>query len=223
MGVCVAPGGDNKNAYGGHLRMIIGKDNQPAIVHDQMFGTADTNGQNVIFQQRRTDGTWSTAGGTLLAISNTQTGATLAYDPTEGFGIAVVDRGTSQLSYINSANGLAWSAIDPVFGAGSGGWYPSLAMDPINHEPAIAFYVCSARSSVNETGCNIAEDDLRVTQRIAGNWREVVVDPGGGYAPQLSFFASGKRVVVYRVPPAIDPANGLPVANVGALKIAVER
>lgn len=223
MGVCVAPGGDNKNAYGGHLKMIIGKDNQPAIVHDQMFGTADTNGQNVIFQQRRTDGTWSTAGGTLLAISNTQTGATLAYDATEGFGIAVVDRATNQLSYINSANGTAWSAIDPVFGAGSGGWYPSLSMDPINHEPAIAFYVCSARSSVTETGCNITEDELRVTQRISGNWREVVVDPGGGYAPQLGFFANGKRVVVYRVPPAIDPANGLPVSNTGALKIAVER
>lgn len=221
-GVCVAQGGNNKDAYGGHLRMAM-CNGQPAIVHDQMYGTADTNGQNVIFQKRNTDGTWTAPGGTLLAIGNTQTGPTVACDPMEGYGIAVVDRATNQLSYINSANGTSWSAIDPVFGAGSGGWYPWLAMDPINHEPAIAFYVCSARSAVNETGCNIGEDDLRVTQRIGGNWRETVVDQGGGYAPRLSFFASGKRVVVYRVPPAIDPATGLPVTNTGALKIAVER
>jgi hypothetical protein len=93
--------------------------------------------------------------------------------------------------------------------SGSGGWYPSLAMDPVNHEPAIAFYVCSPRSGVNPTSCSTPNDELRIAQRVSGTWRETVVDQGGGYSPKLGFLKSNKRVVVYRVPPA--------------LKIAVER
>lgn len=222
-GKCVAAGGNNKDAYGGHLRMVIGAGDQPAVIHDQMFGTADTNGINVLFQRRQADGTWTAPGGTLLSVGNTQSGAVLAYDPTEGYGIAVLDRATNELKYINSVNGVNWSTVDPVFGAGTGGWYPSLAMDPVNHEPAIAFYICSARSNINETSCNTSEDELRITQRVAGNWREVVVDQGGGKTPKLGFFQTGQRVVVYRVPAAVDPASGMTVSNAGALKIAVER
>ncbi|MFO0594142.1 MAG: hypothetical protein U0228_02525 [Myxococcaceae bacterium] len=225
-GVCVAEGGNNKNAYGGHLRMVLGANNQPAIIHDQMFGDSDVNGQNVVFQQRTPAGTWTQPGGSLLVISNTQSGASLAYDATEGYGIAVLDRQTNQLGYIHSATGASWSGVDPVFGSGAGGWYPSLAMDPVFHEPAIAFYICSARSSVTETGCNINEDELKVIQRVAGTWREDLVDSEGGYLPQLGFFPDNmrsRRVVVYRTPPAIDPATGLTRTDVGQLKIAVER
>jgi hypothetical protein len=222
MGACVAEGGNNKNAYGGHLQMIMGPNNQPAVVHDQMFGTADSNGTNVVFQLKGAT-TWPMPGGTLLNISNTQTGPALAWDAMEGFGIAVVDRSASQLTYVNSLNGAAWSNPDPVFGAGSGGWYPSLAMDPINHEPSIAFYICSPRNGIAETSCLTTEDELRVTQRIAGTWRETVVDPEGGFAPKIGFFASGKRVVVYRLPPSVDPTTGLTSTKVGKLKIAVER
>lgn len=186
-----------------------------------MFTSADTDGTNVLFQKRSTTGSW-TAPAVLLNVSNTQTGATLAWDPAEGDGIAVLDRASNQLSYVNSLNGSAWNAVVPVFGAGSGGWYPSLAMDPVNHEPAIAFYVCSPRGAVNETGCLTDEDRLVVSQRVVGTWRETLVDTGGGYHPKLGFFASGKRVIVYRRPPAVDPATGLTIAGVGALKIAVE-
>lgn len=221
-GSCLAQGGNNKDAYGGHNQMVIGAGDQPAIIYDQMFGTSDSNGINVFFQKRNPNGTW-TPTGSLLTVSNTQTGAVLAYDPTEGYGIAFVDRGTNELGYVNSVNGTTWNSIDPVFGSGSGGWYPSLAMDPINHEPAIAFYVCSPRASVIETGCTTTEDKLVVTQRVVGTWRETVVDTNGGYGPKLAFFASGKRVVVYRTPPAINPTTGLTVTGVGALKIAVER
>lgn len=227
-GVCLAQGGNNKDAWGGHNQMVIGAADQPAIIYDQMYGTADTNGINVVFQQRNAGtGAW-TAPGTLLTISNTQTGASLAYDPTEGYGIAVVDRATNELSYTNSLNGTAWSSLDPVFGAGSGGWYPSLAMDPVNHEPAIAFYICSPRGSVNETGCTTTDDKLMVSQRVVGTWRETLVDANGGYHPKIAFFASKngappKRVITYRTPPAIDPVTGLTVAGVGALKIAVEQ
>lgn len=224
---CLNPGGDNKQAWGGHNQLVLGPNDQPAIIYDQMFGTSDANGNNVVFQMRNASGTW-TAPATLLNISNTQTGASIAYDPMEGFGIAVVDRATNELSYIRSATGTNWTSPDPVFGAGSGGWYPSLAMDPKNHEPAIAFYICSPRNGVNEQGCTTTEDELRIRQRIAGTWRDVTVDPEGGYEPKLGFFAAQagaepKRFVVYRQPPAVNPTTGLTVTNVGALKIAVER
>ena len=53
-------------------------------------------------------------------------------------------------------------------------------------------------------------------------WHETLVDSGGAVHPKLGFFASGKRFVVYRTPPALDDA-GLPVTPVGQLKLAVER
>jgi len=237
-GKCVSAGGNNKQAWGGHIGLAMGN-GQPAMVYDQMFGTSDQNGSNVVFQERNAAGSWGSPQ-VLLNISNTQSGPSLAYspdvvttdaDPGEGFGIAVVDRATNELSYIHRPVGsTVWTTPDPVFGSGSGGWYPSLAMDPAFGEPAIAFYVCSPRSSVNETNCINDEDELRIKQRVAGNWREVVVDKEGGYLPKLGFFvdgsgpgASSKRVVVYRQPRSIDRTSGLPVENEGMLKLAVER
>ncbi len=220
-GTCVNSGGNSKQAWGGHIQMVSSP-TEVGMVYDQMFGTPDTNGQNLIFQSRSATGVWSTPA-SLQSTSNTQTGPSLAWDSQEGFGVAVNDVGMGVMSYMNRPPGRAWNSPDPVFGAGSGGWYPNLAMDPVNHEPAIAFYVCSPRSGVSPTSCTTTEDELRVTQRIVGNWRETVVDTGGGYAPKLGFLSTGKRVVVYRVPPAVEPGTGLTVTNAGALKIAVER
>lgn len=221
VGHCVNPGGNNKGAWGGHLQLVEGAA-QPAVIYDQMFGTSDTNGKNVIFQQRGADGKWS-AGKFVMLIGNTQTGASMAYDPTEGFGIAAVDRDRDVLYYINSLDGVTWNERDQVYGSGSGGWYPSLAMDPVYHEPAIAFYVCSNRSGINDTACSTTDDELFIAQRVEGNWQQISVDKNGGFAPKIGFFASGKRFVVYRTPPAVDPGTGKTVTNVGILKIAVER
>lgn len=219
--------GDHKQAYGGRIQMAIGAGDQPAIVYDQAFGGAETTGQNVLFQQRNTDATWTSSGVggfALLTISNTMTGASLAYDATEGYGIAVTDRQTSQLGYIKSPTGAAntWSSLDPAFGTGTGGWYPSLAMDPVFHEPAIAFYVCSPRNGTQETSCLQTDDELRITQRVGNNWQETTVDTGGGWGPKLAFFASGKRVVAYRTPAALDStAHVNPAA--GSIRLAVEK
>ncbi len=223
---CLAQGGNNKDAYGGHIQMVIGGDDQPLVIYDQMFGTSDTNGKNLFFQKRSANGMWTTPGA-LLTISNTQTGAGLAYDSMEGYGVAYLERASNELKYVKSVDGINWLEPDPVYGAGTGGWYPSIAMDPKNHEPAIAFYVCSPRSSVTESQCLATDDKLVVTQRVIGTWRETVVDEGGGYHPKVAFFsakngAEPKRVIVYRTPPAID-SQGVTVSGVGALKIAVER
>ncbi|MGV3624735.1 MAG: hypothetical protein ACO1OB_28200 [Archangium sp.] len=219
--VCLAQGGNGKDEWGGHVQLALGADSQPGVVYDQMPASPDGNGKNVVFQRRNANGTWTSAG-IIASVSNTQTGPSLAYDATEGYGIAFIERALNELYYVKSANGTNWNAKDPVYAAGTGGWYPSLAMDPINHEPAIAFYICSARTGTNETGCPANEDRLVVSQRIANEWRETVVDEEGGHSPKLAFFASGKRVVVYRQPSSVLSSGG-PPSNVGALKIAVER
>lgn len=221
-GVCAATGGNVKKAYGGHIRMVMGKDDQPFMTYDQMFGDADVNGQNVLIQRYVTGSGW-TQPSQLIPMGNTQHGASLAYDETEGYGIAVFSVSDGQLFYVRSADGVNWDTLQPIFSSGSGGWYPSLAMDPVNHEPAVAFYVCSAMNGVQETNCPTFGDELRVTQRIAGHWRENVIDTDGAYDPKLGFIIDGqrsRRVIVYRSPPAVD-AQGHTVAH-GKLKIAVE-
>jgi hypothetical protein len=225
-GACVKAGGNDKGGWGGHLTMAQGPAGELAIAYDQMKTGADIEGQNVIFQ-RHTAGGWGPQAA-LLNVTNTQTGASLAYDPVEGYGVAVEDAQTNQLSYVHTltlADGGVgkWTSLDPVYGTGTGGWYPSLAMDPIYHEPAIAFYVCSPVSGVNDTQCPTASNELQVTQRVGGNWQATTVDPEGGYLPQLAFFASGKKVIAYRQPLAKDSTSGKPVPDAGVLKLAVER
>lgn len=216
---CLAAG----SGAGGHAQLVIGAGDQPAVVFDSMPTGADVAGANVVIQRRTAAGTW-TPPAVIFRVANTQSGPSFAYDSVEGYGVAVLDRGSGELSYFSSPDGtFSGSSPDPVFGAGSGGWYPSLAIDPTTHEPAIAFAVCSLTAGVNETSCLTTHDALLVSQRGGGRWRETLVDPGGAVHPKLGFFASGKRVVAYRSPPAIDPATSLPVTGVGRLKLAVER
>jgi hypothetical protein len=229
-GKCVNSAGNNKQGWGGHIKLVMGENGRPAMIYDQMLEGWDDNGSNVWFHERDAQGNWGAAV-PVLSVSNTQTGASIAFDPEEGYGVAVIDRATDELRYVRKAPGSSrWNQPDAVYGLGSGGWYPSLAMDPVFHEPAIAFYFCSNRNGIAESNCLTTDDELRIRQRVSGTWRQTVVDPAGGYLPQLGFFVQGtgagavsKRVVVYRQPSAIDPATSLPVTNQGELKIAVER
>lgn len=210
---CVNAGGNGalggKPAWGGRIQLALGPGGLPGMVYDRALEGADTKGSDVFFQRRTSSG-W-TGPQPVSPTSDTMTGASLAWDSQEGWAVAVAEGATSQLEYRTSSDGTNWSSTDLVFGAGSGGWWPSLAIDPQFHEPAIAFYVCSPRANVAATACPAAEDELRVSQRGGTNWHETLVDAEGGWAPKLGFFASGKRWVVYRHP------------KTGVLKLAVER
>ncbi|MCP3138983.1 hypothetical protein [Pyxidicoccus xibeiensis] len=218
----VTAGGNDKQGYGGHLSLIMAGA-QPAVVHDTAPEAALAPGSNVIFQRRNPDGaSWSTPV-RVQQVANAQLGPSMAYDATVGFGIAAVDRVGDKLTYIECDEGSStkctaagdWSTPDPVYNAGTGGWYPSLAFDPVNHEPSIAFYVCALESGRNDTGCNPGDDELVVTTRISGNWRETLVDANGGWSPKLAYLSNGKRVVLYRSP--------VIASDKGALKLAVEK
>ena len=199
---CQMSSGNVKQAYGARTHMVMAN-GQPALIHDRAFGGADTPGKDILFTRRKADGTWTNAASPVLNIQNTMSGGSLAWDPVEGYGIAAIEHQTDKLQYTRSLDGTIWDQATPVFGDGTGGWYPSLAMDPVNHEPAIAFYICSRTSGQAEGTCREFEDELRISQRIVSTWRETLVDSEGGYLPKIGFFASfgtSKRIVVYRVP-----------------------
>ncbi|MCA2980577.1 MAG: hypothetical protein INH41_07445 [Myxococcaceae bacterium] len=224
--VCAQPGGNDKQAWGGRIRMIIGAADQPAVVYDKALGGADTRGNDVVFQRRQASGAW-TAPALVANISDTMTGASLAWHPDEGWAFAVTDGTTNKLLYRRNPDVAAepsrWQQAEEVFASGTGGWYPSLALDPaFAGEPSIAYYVCSRRDQVAASACTQDQDELRVARRSAGVWRETLIDRGGGYAPQLAFLPNGKRVIAYRVPAALTAGNQVePTA--GAVKLAIER
>jgi len=210
IGSCTKAGGNDKDAPGGRIAMTMAGSG-PIITYDHVFGGADTAGQDV-FIHRHDAGAWSTTPRAVASVTGTQTGASLAWDPVEGTGVAVLDTADNVLRYYQQAPGAAaFSAADPVFGMGTGGWYPSLAMDPALHEPAIAFYVCAPNTFV--TVCPAGFDELRIAQRstATGAWQEHVVDTEGGRRLRLGFLPNGKRVVAYRL-----------IAN-GHVALAVER
>lgn len=211
---CVMQGGNGgslgqKPAWGGRIQLVVGAGGEPAMVYDRAEGGADTTGIQLWFQKRV--GTGWTNPIQVLASNDTKTGGTLAWDSMEGYGAAVVDGASGGLRYRSSADGVTWDAEDPVYAAGSGGWYPSLAFDPMTHQPNIAYYVCSQRDGEVATACPASFDELRVAVRTGGGWSETRVDAEGGWGPKLGFFSDGKRFVVYR-----DPRSG-------ALKLATER
>jgi hypothetical protein len=206
----LAMSGDTKAGYGGHISLVLGQDKLPALVHDSVPDSADGRGRDVFFQRRTSAGTW-TAPLLVQTVSDTQLGASLAWDSVAGYGLAVVDRTSNKLTYKSSKDGNQWTEANPVFQSGAGGWYPSLAFDPVHHEPHIAFYVCSNNASANEQGCDAQVDELRIAAFIEDTeWRDVLVDAAGGWGAKLGFLSTGKRVVAYR-----DVGSGV-------VKLAVE-
>lgn len=207
----VISGWNDKQGWGGHLDMVVAE-GRPAIASDSVFGGPDSAGQNVYFSRRRMDGTWAPVVTVIPMVGDTQSGASLAYDATHGFGIAACDRTQDALYFSRSQNdGATWSEPTPVYQAGTGGWYPSLSINPLTHEPSVAFYICSKAAGANEGSCIAGDDELRIAERIGGIWRPHTVDVTGGWHPKLAHFADGRRVVVYRHPTS------------GAVNLAVEK
>lgn len=211
---CVFAGFDTKPGRGARLMMAAGPGDETVLVYDQNVKTGDGVGEDAVLQRRTASG-WTTPV-TVVSSPDTMTGPQVAWDSQEGYAVAVV-RG-SILTYRRSADAVAWDAEESVVAQGSGGWYPSLAIDPGTHEPALAFYHCSNSSNVAVTNCPAAQDALRLSTKSGGRWQTpVTVDEEGGWAPKLGVLPGGKRVIAYRVPQTTENA-----ARSGVLKLAVE-
>ncbi len=227
----IQEGGNYKNGWGAHNRIIHGLDGGPALISDRSISGPDTFGEDVVFSERVAANTWQTRSITATTAgsvpfppfsnspANTQAGPQIGYDPTEGYAVAYMDRSVGTLKYSNCQTNCSdptvnhWSTPDPVFGSGSGGWYPSVAVNPTTHAPSIAFYICSNQSGKNEGSCDPTQDELDITERLVpgGAWTSpTTVDLAGAFQTQMKYLPSGKRAIAYR-----DPVTGV-------LKLAVE-
>jgi hypothetical protein len=209
--IMLQEGGNNDQAWGGHTQILMAG-GQPALIMDKVAFAATGIGRDVFFFRRQASAAWTTPI-QVATTFDTTSGPSLAYDTGTRFGVAFSDRTQQALYFSESTNdGATWSQRDIAFQSGSGGWYPSLMFEPATGEPVIAFYVCSVRTGVTQVAsCPEAEDALRVTERIGGQWYETTVDPAGGFQPRLMRLSSGRRLIVYR-----DPRNG-------TVKLAEER
>lgn len=214
-GRCVFAGFNDKPGIGARLMLAAGPGEESVLVYDQGVTSGDGTGNDAVLQRRTASG-W-TAPRTILTSSDTMTGPQVAWDRDEGYAVAVV-RGNT-IAYRRSADAMAWDAEEIVVAQASGGWYPSLAIDPTSHEPSVAFYDCSRSPNVTPSNCPATQDALLVVRKSGGRWQNpVTVDEEGGWAPKLGVLPSGKRVIAYRVPVTADGA-----ARAGALKLAIER
>jgi len=196
---CSKPGGNDKDAPGGHMQMVMVND-VPYVFWDKVFGGADTSGQDVFYMNRTGANAWSMPR-LVLNTGSTQQGVSPAYDPMVGLGVAIIDLSDNVLRYLGKTLAAGqWDTADPVFGVGTGGWYPSLAMDPEFHEPAIAFYVCSDRQFQNVSQCKTDFDEVRVAQRNSTSlqWNTETVDTSTVIAIKLGFLRNGRKVIAYR-------------------------
>ncbi len=199
IGECTQSGGDAKYSWGGHIHMVMAND-QPAITYEQEPAGGDVASQNVFFQPRAGTGWQSQRRG--FDDREHRRWAALAHDSMLGFGIAAQDASTGVLFYTSkSPSAQQWSQALEVFGAGTGGLFPSLAIDPTFHEPAIAFFNCSPQSGVNDLStCLTSHQEVGISQLTDGVWNHDTVDTVTARRLRLGFLpASGKRVLAYRI------------------------
>jgi hypothetical protein len=207
---CVKPGGNDKQAWGGHIRMMMVND-QPALGYDQMFGGADTSGQNAIVQQRTGAG-WGPAQAVFM-IPDVQSGPSPGYDSVAGWGLATLDWNAGALRYSRSSGTASWSSPGDVVvaDAGTTGLFPALAFDPVLHQPSIAYSHCSSTPGVLDlANCPAGDRQLRIAEQNGSAWYSEVVAMEGASQVRYAILASGSRVVAYRD------------LTTGSVKLAVE-
>jgi hypothetical protein len=221
-------GGNNKDAWGGHNQLVFGVNGWPAVISDQLPGGPDGPGANVVFFQDNNYACkpWvpdyevnpPIAGQIVQGATGWgtgflgDTGPSMAFDPGPqglGYGVAFNCRGCSagvdQLAFTQCTPptdctvGTNWPDPDVFFSAGTGGWWPSLAIDPVLHTASIAVYNCDVAQGTTHDMCPAQTSEIRLWQQVGNNWTGIQVDPGGYFEPKLGFLSTEQRVVVYQM------------------------
>ena len=193
---------------GGHNQLAMAN-GEPALVCDEFESGGGDNGSgtHVDFLLRLGStpaNNWSVPQ-RIIDAQFTQTGPSIAWDPTFGYAVAVYDTGASQLLFTSSTDGYTWAKADDVY-AGAAGWYPSIAISPVTHAPAIADFLCSTVAGVTTLQqCPATQQAVEVRSYSGGAFGPgVAVDPAGGFEPKLGFLSTGKMVIAYRQLPSYD-------------------
>ena len=209
-------GGHKGTGYGTHTQILFGQSGRLAVVGDSTPGTQgslDRAGADVYFVLQSpapptlsvTD--WSLpynpfnpTGDPALVIGDTQSGPVMAYDPSFGYGIAVVDasKPTAPLVYVSSSDGVSWGMPEQIYQLGSGGFFPSIAVDPLSGNPTVAYTICSQEPSVipGPGICSPVDAELDLAIRTT-TWTSTTVFKGNFYLPKLAFEPSGQRVLLF--------------------------
>ncbi len=188
---------------GGHLKLVMAND-QPALITDEFgaSGGAQSGGQNADFLMRLGANNWSLPV-RALTLGDSQTGPSLAWHAGYGFAAVGYDQSSSvnRLYFTSSQDGVTWPSPDKatdVF-AGAGGWFPSVAIDPVRLEPAIADFYCSDQPvAPSLQSCPASQRSVEVRELQGSGWGQPqTVDPAGGYLPKIAYLSTGKRVIAY--------------------------
>jgi hypothetical protein len=203
--------GHQKNGYGpgNFMRMVIGANNEPAILHTANSDSAGSENQasHDIHVTVHASNAWTTSKiATVLQVG--KGGAAFAYDSQVGYATAWYDVAENTIKYSDSPDAVTFNTPDPVAGGQSAGNWIAIAFDSL-HEPRLIYYVCARKAGASV--CVPAEDELKIATRIGGDWVFSTVDPAGGYFTKAIADQNGKLVVGYR-----DPTTG-------AMKIAREK
>jgi hypothetical protein len=200
---------NNHGAFGGHNQMIYGPNGSLAVISDQMQndqGEVFIGGHDARFAMTDGDGGWTNSINPFLSgcsstaniIHDTQTGPVMAWSSGTGYVVAAVDHSVDDLMYVASPDGVSWGNVEHVYNQGSGGWYPSIAIDPMSHEAAVAFFVCSLSPGASIGACSPTDAQLVVSERTPVGWQQVINIPGTNfYLPKLGYLSTGKAVIAY--------------------------
>ncbi len=211
--------------YGSHNQMIFGVNGALAVLCDGDAtgqGAVDRDATDAWFVQQNL-GSWSSS--TVdwsLPINpfnprnleadilvNTQTGPQMAYNKTFGYSVVAVDTapptggGAAALYYASSPDGQNWSNRQIVFSLGSGGFYPSIADDPISGNPNIVYTICSGSPGVLPApgACNAPELDLVTVSTNPPSWSATpatTISNQAVFMPKIGFLSTDKIVIAYR-------------------------
>lgn len=218
-----ASGGHKSGGYGSHNQMVFGLNGALAVICDSDQtgqGSVDTGGDNAWFVQQNLGSYTKTIADWSLPINpfnprnveadilvNTQTGPSMAYNSVFGYSVVVVDTspptggGAAALYYASSPDGVTWTR-STLFSLGSGGYYPSIADDPVSGNPNVVYTICSGEPGVRPApgACPQPELDLSVISNsppnLTQNVTTVSTDPV--FAPKIAFLSTDKVIIAYR-------------------------
>jgi len=220
-----ASGGHKSGGYGSHDQMIFGQNGALAVLCDSDQtgqGAVDADGENAWFVQQNLGSWTSTTADWSLPINpfnpknteadilvNTQTGPQMAYNSTFGYSVVAVDTapplgaGAAALYYVSSSDGQTWSNRQTVFSLGSGGFYPSIADDPVSGNPNIVYTICSGSPGVlpaPDGACDAPELDLVVVGTNPPNWEAntTTISNQAVFMPKIAFLSTDQIVIAYR-------------------------
>ncbi len=212
----ISAAGNNKtNGFGVHNQLIYAENGVLALVNDSSAkdegslasGSGPINFTKQTGSNTQTNADWTAPidpfnpSGAGQTLGNPGTGPSMVYDHTFGYGVVATDitAAAPTLSYVSSPDGASWSTRESVYGLGSGGFFPQLAVNPTTHNPVVAFTICSLSPGLQPDthACSSTDAALETAERTPQGWAKSAELSGNFWTPKFGYLSTGKKVFVY--------------------------